>query len=120
MRQDPLRPVVHIELHTRDLERAREVFERLCGWRSDEVDAGCGSYATLGLGGRISGGIVECATLRSLWLPYVEVADIEEATRRARALGASTLLEPREGPAGWRSVIASPATGEIAFWQPKR
>jgi predicted enzyme related to lactoylglutathione lyase len=34
--------------------------------------------------------------------------------------GASVLLEPREGPAGWRSVAASPAGGEIAFWQQKR
>jgi catechol 2,3-dioxygenase-like lactoylglutathione lyase family enzyme len=23
------------------------------------------------------------------------------------------------GPAGWRSVVASPAGGEIALWQPK-
>jgi hypothetical protein len=29
------------------------------------------------------------------------------------------LLEPREGPAGWRSVVAAPAAGEIALWQPK-
>jgi hypothetical protein len=30
------------------------------------------------------------------------------------------LLEPREGPAGWRSVVSAPQAGEIAFWQPKR
>jgi hypothetical protein len=29
------------------------------------------------------------------------------------------LLEPREGPAGWRSVVATPAGGEIAFSQQK-
>jgi predicted enzyme related to lactoylglutathione lyase len=29
------------------------------------------------------------------------------------------VLEPREGPAGWRSVIAAPAGAEIALWQPK-
>jgi hypothetical protein len=29
------------------------------------------------------------------------------------------LLEPREGPAGWRSVLASSDGGEIALWQPK-
>jgi predicted enzyme related to lactoylglutathione lyase len=50
----------------------------------------------------------------------VEVAEIAQATDRARALGASVLLDPREGPAGWRSVVAAPAGGEIAFWQPKR
>jgi predicted enzyme related to lactoylglutathione lyase len=55
-----------------------------------------------------------------VWLPYIEVAEISEATERARRLGASVLLDPREGPAGWRSAVAAPAGGEIAFWQPKR
>jgi predicted enzyme related to lactoylglutathione lyase len=113
-------PVVHLELHTGDLQRARAFYEELCGWRSEQIDAGCGSYLALGLGAMLDGGIVECATRRSLWLPYVEVAEIAEATDRARRLGALVLLEPREGPAGWRSVVATPASGEIAFWQPKR
>jgi predicted enzyme related to lactoylglutathione lyase len=63
--------------------------------------------------------VVECKTKRPLWLPYVEVADIAEATERARGLGASVLLESREGPAGWRSVVSASEGGEIAFWQPK-
>jgi hypothetical protein len=29
------------------------------------------------------------------------------------------LLEPREGPAGWRSVVAVPAGAEVALCQPK-
>ena len=60
------------------------------------------------------------ASRRPLWLPYVEVPRIEAATERARDLGAAVLLDPREGPAGWRSVVATPAGGEIAFWQAKR
>ena len=71
------------------------------------------------LGGGFGGGVVECETRRPLWLPYVEVAEISEVTERARLLGASVLLEPREGPAGWRSVVAAPAGAEVAFWQPK-
>ena len=51
--------------------------------------------------------------------PTSRSTEIDEATERARRLGASVLLEPREGPAGWRSVVATPAGGEIAFWQPK-
>jgi len=64
--------------------------------------------------------MVECATRHSLWLPYVQVTDVAQATDRARRLGVSVLLWPREGPAGWRSVVAAPAGAEIAFWQPKR
>ena len=63
---------------------------------------------------------MECPTERSLWLPYVEVGDICHATERARLLGAAVLLEPREGPAGWRSVVATRAGAEVALWQAKR
>jgi uncharacterized protein len=120
MTKAPTKPVVHLELHTGDLQRARAFYTEVCGWRPERIDAGCGSYLALEMGGGLGGGIVECGTERSLWLPYVEVAEVAEATDRACRLGASVLLETREGPAGWRSVVATPAGGEIAFWQPKR
>lgn len=112
--------VVHLELHTGNLARASAFYLRLLGWRPERVQAGSGSYHALELGGGFSGGIVECGTRRPLWLPYVDVDDVEAFTERACQLGASVLLEPREGPAGWRSVLVTPAGGEIAFWQAKR
>ncbi len=112
-------PVVHLELHTGDLAGARDFYAETCGWRPKRITLGAYSYCTLGLGGRVDGGIVECETRRPIWLPYVEVAEISAATERARKLGATVLLEPREGPAGWRSAVRAPAGGEIAFWQPK-
>jgi predicted enzyme related to lactoylglutathione lyase len=115
-----LKPVVHLELHSGDLQHARDFYEELCGWRSERVGSSCGSYVALDLGGGLGGGIVECEAAKPLWLPYVEVAEITEATDRARRVGASVLLGPREGPAGWRSVVATPFGGEIAFWQQKR
>jgi predicted enzyme related to lactoylglutathione lyase len=117
------RPVVHLELHTGDLDRARAFYADLCGWRPERVTAAgaAGSYLALDMGSRrFGGGIVECATERPVWLPYVEVPEVRAATERALHLGAAVLLEPREGPAGWRSVVATPAAGEIAFWQHKR
>src|SRR4051794_23877815 len=120
MRRSPANPIVHVELHTGDLPRARAFYSQLCGWRTEQIVAAGGSYLALELGRGLGGGIVECETRRTLWLPYVEVAEIGAATERARQLGASVALEPREGPAGWRSVIATPTSGEIAFWQPKR
>jgi predicted enzyme related to lactoylglutathione lyase len=113
-------PLVHVELHTRDKALACATYAQLCGWRSELVRAGGGSYTSLALGGHVGGGVVECETERSVWLPYVQVSDAIAATSRARALGASVLLEPRAGPAGWRSVVSLPACGELAFWQPRR
>jgi uncharacterized protein len=111
--------VVHLELHTGNLARASAFYHELFGWRADTIHAGGGSYKALELGDRIGGGVVECDTGHPLWLPYVEVTDISEATEHARLLGASVTLDAREGPAGWRSVLDVPAGGEIALWQPK-
>jgi predicted enzyme related to lactoylglutathione lyase len=95
------------------------LYGELLSWHSEQVDTNSGSYLTLDIGGHVGGGLVECGTRRDFWLPYVEVDRIERATALASELGASVLLEPREGPAGWRSVVRIPAGGEIAFWQPK-
>jgi len=116
----PIHPVVHLELHTADLARARALYAELCGWPAERVDTRHGSYLALALGGGLGGGIVECATERPLWLPYVEVADIDRAIDHVQLLGASVLLDRREGPGGWRSVVRTLAGGEVAFWQPKR
>ena len=113
-------PVVHLELHTADAARASAFYAGACGWRSEHLDTEHGPYHALRLGGGFGGGIVECGSRRPVWLPYVEVERIEAATDGARELGATVLLGPREGPAGWRSVVAAPAAGEIAFWQPRR
>ena len=106
MSREAANPIVHLELHTQDLDGARAFYADACGWRAERIAAAGRTY-------------VECETPRPLCLPYVEVADISAATQRARELGAAILLESREGPAGWRSVVAAPAGGEIAFWQPK-
>jgi uncharacterized protein len=112
--------VVHLELHTADLADARAFYAELCGWRPERTDARNQSYLALELGRSLGGGMVECPTGRPLWLPYVEVDEIGRVTDHARLLGASVLLEPREGPGGWRSVVATPSGGQVAFWQPKR
>jgi uncharacterized protein len=112
--------VVHLELHTRDLSAARAFYAELLRWRAEDTATRDRSYVALELGGGLGGGMVECGTTHSLWLPYVEVANVHDATARASELGASVPLEPREGPAGWRSVVATPAGGEIAFWRSKR
>jgi predicted enzyme related to lactoylglutathione lyase len=106
--------LVHLELHTRDRAAARSLYRQLLGWHAATV---AGSYVALDLGCDIGGGIIECGTERSTWLPYVEVDDVVASTAKAQGLGAQVLLEPRQGPTGWRSVVATPAGGELALWQ---
>ena len=119
MRQVKSNSVVHLELHTADLRGAVDFYARLFGWTPERVRAGASSYLAMGMGDRVGGGVVECAAERPLWLPYVEVRDVSTTTDRARGLGGQVLLNPREGPEGWRSVVSTPDGGEVAFWQPK-
>lgn len=120
MMESAVNSLVHLELRTSDLRRAREFLEQLFGSHTETVRAGRQSYLTLDLGGRVGGGIVERGSGRAAWIPYVEVGDVNEAAERGYLLGATVVLAPREGPVGWRSIIAAPAVGEIALWQPKR
>jgi predicted enzyme related to lactoylglutathione lyase len=120
MKRPSTHPVVHLELHTGDLSSARAFYKDMLGWRPEQIHAREGIYQALEIGGPVGGGIVECDTRRPLWLPYVEVDRVDHATERARRLGASVLLGPREGPAGWRSVVRSGDGSEIALWQQKR
>ena len=113
------RPIVHLELHTGDLRGARDLYSAVCGWQPERIDTAHGAYLAVSMGEGLGGGIVASAAPRPLWLPYVAVEEVGEATARARERGARVLLEPREGPAGWRSVVATPAGGQIAFWQQK-
>ena len=111
--------LVHLELHTHDRERASAFCAGLLRWQPELIRAAAGPYLALDTGTSVGGGIVECGTPRAVWLPYVAVERIGDATDRARRLGATVLLEPREGPSGWRSVVASPEAGELALWEPR-
>jgi predicted enzyme related to lactoylglutathione lyase len=112
--------VVHLELHTHDRSGASAFYRQLLGWRTERIDVRGGPYHALALGGPLDGGIVQRGAAQPMWLPYVEVEEIEAITERGRELGASVLLDAREGPAGWRSVLATREGGEIALWQPKQ
>jgi predicted enzyme related to lactoylglutathione lyase len=112
-------PVVHLELHTGDLPCARAFVSKLLHWREEHVDTPSGSYTALDFGSSVGGGIVNCGLQPAMWLPYVEVESVHERAAEALQMGATLLLSPCEGPAGWRSVISTPQAGQIALWQPK-
>jgi predicted enzyme related to lactoylglutathione lyase len=120
MKMRTTNPVIHLELHTGDQQGAVAFYTHLFGWRPERIYAGKGSYLSMEMGNGVGGGVVECeAAEHPLWLPYVDVPDVKLTTEQARELGGDVLLEPREGPEGWRSVVSTREAGEVAFWQSK-
>lgn len=115
-------PFVHVELHTKDLPRAREFYSGLFGWELQDMPmpGGGGSYTMIGVGEGTGGGIMAHPVpgAPSSWLAYVGVDDINAATEKARKLGATVMREPVEVMgAGWLSIIVDPTGATLGLWQ---
>ena len=54
---------------------------------------------------------------RDEWIPFVAVEDVDAATKRAVALGASMVREKSRGPAGEFTVVRDPGGAALALWK---
>jgi predicted enzyme related to lactoylglutathione lyase len=72
--------------------------------------AGAGPFAALGSKDQRYGD-------RDEWIPFVAVEDVDAATKRAVALGASLVREKSRGPAGEFTVVRDPGGAALALWK---
>jgi predicted enzyme related to lactoylglutathione lyase len=103
---------VWFSLAAEDPARVREFYAALLDWEIAEEGTVAGDgrpWAAIGSpqGNGTSG-----------WLPYVQVDDVDQATERAKELGATVLQEKTRGPAGEYATISDPAGAAVALWQP--
>ena len=91
-------PFVHVELHTKDLAKAKTFYGQLFGWQLQDtpMPGGGGTYTMIG------------------------VDDLEAMTERAKELGATVLQDVMEvGEYGSMSVIRDPTGAVLALWKAK-
>ena len=104
-------PFVWFDLRTPAKDAARRFYSSLLSWQ-------IGDDGAIAAGDEPWGVVAEdpeASTAR--WLPYIQVEDLEEATRRALELGA-TIVQPRPaGPAGYFTTISDPTGAQVALWQ---
>jgi uncharacterized protein len=93
---------------------SKSFYQKLLGWKPSEGPGGMtmfggekGPFAGLGKKEGASAG----------WLPYVQVDDVDLATKKAVKLGATLLKDKTRGPAGEFSVVRDPGGAAIALWQ---
>jgi predicted enzyme related to lactoylglutathione lyase len=113
-------PFVHVELHTRDAESAREFYSRLFGWKlvDQPMPGGEPPYTMVQVGEGTGGGICQDTSAAPAWLAYVGVEDIAVATARARELGAQILVDCLAvGDFGFMTVFLDPLGAKLAMWQ---
>ena len=80
-------PFVHVELHTKDLPKAREFYAGLFGWKlQDTPMPGGGTYTMIDVGEGVGGGMMSDADAPPHWLAYVSVDDVRAKTAQAKSL----------------------------------
>jgi predicted enzyme related to lactoylglutathione lyase len=113
----------HVELNTADLGKAKEFYGALFAWELRDVEMGGGmQYTLIGVGEGTGGGMMThpMPGAPSMWLPYVLVPDVAEATAKARSLGATIIRDVTEIPGvGIFSIFTDPTGATLALWQAK-
>ena len=112
-------PFVHMELNTPDLKKAQAFYGEMFGWKFNDMDMGPnGVYSTFSTDAMPGGGMYSMAQAPTAWLAYVGVEDIDEATEKAKSLGAQVVREVTEVPGmGWLSILVDPTGAAIALWE---
>ncbi|HVY46737.1 MAG TPA: VOC family protein [Minicystis sp.] len=89
-------------------------YEKLLGWKASDGPPG---MTMLAAGEGPFAAVMPAKAAVDGWVPYVEVADVADATRRAAKLGASVIEDRTRGPAGTYSVLRDPGGALFALWQ---
>jgi uncharacterized protein len=115
-------PFVHVELNTTDVDKAKAFYGGLFDWTMQDMPMGDSNYTLVQPGKGTGGGIMKHPVpgAPSAWLAYVEVADVQAATAKARTLGAKIMKDITEVPGmGWFSILIDPTGACLGLWQTK-
>jgi predicted enzyme related to lactoylglutathione lyase len=113
-------PFVHIELHTKDVEKSKKFYTTLFHWKLEEFPGM--DYTIIKVGEGTGGGMMKnpMPSDPDNWLPYILVDDVIASTKKAKSLGATIAGEVTEVPdMGWFSVIIDPTGAAFGLWQTK-
>jgi hypothetical protein len=117
-------PFVHIELNTTDLAKAKSFYKDLFDWKLEEMPMEGGrNYTMIVVGEGTGGGMMThpMPGAPSMWLPYVEVADVAKTTEKVESLGGKVKVEPTEiKDAGWFSIVVDPTGAVLGLWTGKK
>lgn len=114
-----------IELATSDVAAARSFYSQIFGWNCEEVPAGHMMYTLGKLDGREAAGIYELLpqmradNVPPHWMPYVSVANADQAAATATAAGGKACWGPSDVMDVARmGTILDPQGAVFAIWQP--
>jgi predicted enzyme related to lactoylglutathione lyase len=110
-------PFAHVELNTDDVTKAKRFYKSLFQWKLSAMGP---DYTMIDVGkGGAGGGMQRKAIPGSptLWLPYVQVDDVEKTIAKARKLGADIQLDYLDiEEMGAIGVFIDPTGAPLGVW----
>lgn len=110
-------PFVWFHHNGEKINETKRFFEGLLEWKPSDGPGGmtmlaaeAGPFAALASKGERYGA-------DNAWIPFVQVDDVDGATKRAVSLGASIVREKSRGPAGEFSIVRDPGGAAIGLWK---
>jgi uncharacterized protein len=109
------------ELTTKDDRAALAFYEKVFGYTHDAMPMPQGSYYILKQGDKMRGGLCKAmdASMPTMWLQYVKVADCDASSAEAKGLGARVVVPPTDiATVGRFSVFIDPQGAALAVMKP--
>jgi uncharacterized protein len=116
-------PLVHVELMSNDVGKAKTFYGKLFDWKLEDMPMGDMTYTMIKVGEGTGGGMMRnpIPGAPSAWMAYVLVDDIKAATAKAKQLGANVMKDSVEVMgAGTFSIIVDPTGAMLGLWQVKK
>jgi uncharacterized protein len=115
------------ELTTSDPTAAEAFYTKLFGWTPKHSAPSAGmAYTEFSVGGQPSIGMMQKppnmpAHIPSYWMPYFQVANVDDALSKAKTLGAKPMVGPQEIADGGRfAILNDPQGAMFALFQSRR
>lgn len=121
--------IVHFEISGDDPDKLAQFYQQLFGWQIQKLDMGGTPYWVIMTGptnengepaepGFINGGMSQRTSPEQRGTNYVNVESVDEYTRKAKGLGATTLADKMPVPQmGWFALMKDPQGNEFGVWQ---
>jgi uncharacterized protein len=99
------------ELMTPNVDGALAFYEKIFGWKGNNVDTAGMEYTEIKLGDRAVGGAMKppMAGMPAAWGVYFAVDDCDKAAEVAQSKGGSVMQPPTDIPPGRFAVLVDPA-----------
>jgi predicted enzyme related to lactoylglutathione lyase len=111
---------VWFELLTRDIDKAKRFYESLFGWLTTDVPMGDGQPYPMIFNGEesIGGYRLGPPGVKSHWVSYLSVPDVDASHRAALAAGCRIMMAPTDfSPVGRAAAIADPTGASFCLWR---